>query len=45
MPFPLVVVPLAESERWSCRGWLPQVRVRLRTALSRGCGRASRRTQ
>jgi hypothetical protein len=20
MPFPLVVVPLVESERWSCRG-------------------------
>jgi hypothetical protein len=24
MPFPLVVVPLVESERWCCRDWLPQ---------------------
>jgi hypothetical protein len=45
MPFPLVDVPRAESELWSCRDWLPQVRVRLRTALSRGCGCAPRRTQ
>jgi hypothetical protein len=35
MPFPLVVVALVESERWSCRHWLPQVRVRLRAALFR----------
>jgi hypothetical protein len=30
MAFPLVVVPLVENEHWSCRDWLPQVRVRLR---------------
>jgi hypothetical protein len=30
MPFPPVVVPPVGSERWSCLGYLLQVRMRLR---------------
>jgi hypothetical protein len=37
MPFPLVVVPHVESERWSCLGSRLQVRVLLHTDLSKGC--------
>jgi hypothetical protein len=37
MPFPLIVVPPVESERWSCLGCLLHAHVLLQTDLSKGC--------
>jgi hypothetical protein len=45
MPFPRVAGLFVGSERWSGLGCLLQVRVRLRTALSKVCCRVSRKTQ
>jgi hypothetical protein len=36
MPFSLVVVPPVESERWSCLGCRPQLRVVLHTDFPKG---------